>query len=321
MFALCIESSHSKGMGHLFRCLNFIACLVAKGEPYLVLINNHAPSINLLKEKGIAFQVVDLDDLESDWETGIILKESVRVWVNDRLDTDIRHAENVKKNNVILATFDDKGSGACRHDLHFAGLFFENDSRLKGGKIFSGVDYLILNQEIARYQRVRTQNQEILVSMGGSDTYGVTLKVVDILQKLDQPAKIHIGPSFEHVLSLKNLAGNDFQIIENVPSLIQLFSAFDLAITGGGVTPFEANASGLPCVIIANEIFEEPNGKFLEANGSSVFACHHEKLSKDILSRALLLNDHDIESMSRQGIKTISTDAAERIYRIIKDAS
>ena len=33
-------------------------------------------------------------------------------------------------------------------------------------------------------------------------------------------------------------------------------SRHDLAVTGGGMTPFEANAAGLPCIVVANETFE-----------------------------------------------------------------
>ncbi|MCK4823403.1 glycosyl transferase, partial [bacterium] len=100
MFAICIESSHQRGMGHLFRALNFAEFLDGKNSPYLVLVNNDKAACDILESRGIRFEVVDLTDLESDWETEAIRKYGIETWINDRLDTDKKHAKNIKKNNV-----------------------------------------------------------------------------------------------------------------------------------------------------------------------------------------------------------------------------
>ena len=197
MIAFCVESSHEKGMGHLFRCLHLLEYLESKEEPVFVLINDHEPSVKLLEERDISFNIVDLKDRESNWESELIHKYNIAVWINDRLDTYIRHALNVKKNDIPLITFDDRGSGSELCDLHFAPLAFENADQLKGVKVFTGVDYLIINPEIKQFQRLRTNAEKIIISMGGSDTYGVTVKVVQMLKSLGQSATVHIGPSFE----------------------------------------------------------------------------------------------------------------------------
>lgn len=318
MFVICVESSHQKGMGHLFRCLNLLEYLKLIHEPYLVLINNHEPSVNILTEKRIIFIIVDITDRESDWESKLIKEYQVDIWLNDRLETNIQHAINVKKNNILLVTFDDRGSGAGLSDLHFAPLHFKKTTQLKGRKVFTGIDYLILNTEIEYYKRLRSGVNNIIVSLGGSDTHGVTLKVVQILKEIGQGATVHIGPSFEHREELEKLIDENFQVIERVPSLIQLFSRYDLAVTGGGITPFEANASGLPCFVIANEPFEISNGRFLDLNGSSSFVCYHRDLNISIFTDILKSKRIDIESMSRQGLRSIPTNGVERVYRQIK---
>lgn len=320
MFSLCVESSHQKGMGHLFRCLNLLKYLKSKAENCIVLINDHKPSLNLLQERRVKFKIVDLTDTESNWESKLIQKYEVNVWLNDRLSTDVRHAAKVKKNNTLLVTFDDLGNGAALSDLHFSGLVFEDAHKLKGRKIFTGLKYLILDSEIDRYKRLRTKMKNLIVSMGGSDTYGVTVKVVQMLKELGQDATIHMGPSFEHKDELQKVVSGAFKVIKGVPSLIRSFYAYDLAITGGGITPVEANASGLPCVIIANETHEIPLCKFLNSKGSSRFLCYHRQLDKSGLAKMLECQKIDIESMSRQGLMSIPTNAVELIYREIKRA-
>ena len=307
MIGLCIESSHKKGMGHLFRALNLIEFLRIKGQAFVVFVNDNEKAMSILKEKNIEYELVNLDDLESDWETSLIKKYSINLWVNDRLNTEVRHSQNVVKNNARLITFDDRGSGSELAEINIAALLF--DDNLKGKIVLKGVNYLILNKEIEKFKRLRTNLENIIVTLGGSDTYGVTLKVVNILKKLNKKATIHIGPSFGHTKELNKIIDNRFIVKHNLPSMIEEFYNYDLAITGGGITPFEANASGLPCLIIANEPWEIDNGRFLEALGCSKFIGHYK--SFDI---KLLESKFDLEELSKAGMNKIKLDGLINIF-------
>lgn len=299
-------------MGHFFRALNIIDFLEHKNIPFIILLNKNEIAESILKEKEILFETVDLSDTETDWETKLIQKYDIHVWINDRLNTIIQHAKNVKKNNIMLVTFDDKGSGAKLADYNIAALEFENSEILKGNKVLAGSDYLILNNEINNYKRIRKEIKKMVVTLGGSDTYGVTIQVIDILKKLNKPADIIIGPSFNHREALYNSIDQRFAIKFNVPSLVKEFFMYDLAITGGGITPFEANASGLPCIIIANEVHEIQVGKYLERLGSSIFAGYRANIDNNQFCKIL-----NIEEMSRNGIKKLKNDAMEKIFKEI----
>ncbi len=313
MFAICLESSHQRGMGHLFRMLNFVLFLERKKESYIFFINNDTKSIQLLMRNGINPIIVDLSDYKSDWESYFIKKFKITHWINDRLDTHALHAKKVKKNNIHLITFDDHGSGAKYCDINICGLHFSN-RKLFGKKTYKGLDYLILNPEIEKYRRVRTNVKKILVTLGGSDTYGVTIKVMKILMRNNNVATVILGPSFQNKDELKMFSPRLFTIKESVPSLIKEFSKYDLAITGGGMTPFEANASGLPCIIVANEKIEIPNGKFLESLGSSVFGGYHTKINEKAFSTLLL-----IKNMSENGINNIGLYGIQNVYNAIRE--
>lgn len=313
MLAICIESSHQKGMGHLFRALNFIELLKKKNETFIVFVNNDPRTMEILNSQGLSFEIVDFADYVSNWENRLIRQYSVDVWINDRLDTDIRHSRHIKNTRISLVTFDDTGSGAALADIHVAALAFAGDGNAPAGIKLRGLDYLILNKDIGKFRRLRSGIKKLIVSMGGSDTYGVTVKIVRILKESGKPADIHIGPSFRHHDGLNAVIDHRYKVIGKVPSLVELFYDYDLAITGGGITPFEANASGLPCIIIANELFEIANGQFLDDIGSSVFAGHHEDIHKSVFAREL-----DIENMSRTGMSQITLNGAENIYRKIR---
>lgn len=313
MFGICVESSHQRGMGHFFRALNMIDLFTEKKENYILFVNGDESTVSILKQRRMPFEIVDLNDFESDWETKLIKRYQIDAWINDRLNTEIKHAGNIKKNSIGLVSFDDRGSGAELTDINFGSLPYNFNYNLKGARTLKGIEYLALNKKISEFRRLRKKCDKVAVTLGGSDTYGVTSKVVRILKNNKIPATVLTGPGFKHWKELNEVTAGDYKIMSNVPSLIEVLSQFDLAITGGGVTPFEANAMGLPCIIIANELEEVNSGFFLEEIGSSIFAGYYEEMDADIFKRKISL-----EKMSNSGLDNLGTSGAENIYGEIK---
>jgi spore coat polysaccharide biosynthesis predicted glycosyltransferase SpsG len=312
MFALCLESSHSRGMGHFFRALNFAESLSASGIKFLFVLNAHDAAVEILRRKQFAYEIVDF--VQHEWEKQVIREYPIKVWINDRFSTSDDHAKLIKSANCCLVTIDDRGKGANLADIHFSPLMFGDFSEKTNSNLIQGTDYLILNREIDQYKYHRTKGQRLVISMGGSDTYGVTLRVVKILQNLKKSACIIIGPGFQHKNELNKIVSSDFIIKESVSSLIQEFSCYDMAICAGGITPFEANASGLPCLIIASEDFEIPVGQYLEKLGSSLFAGHYTHIQEDLFSQKL-----NIGSMSSAGLNGLTTKGSENILKKIRE--
>lgn len=312
MIAFCVESSHTRGMGHFFRACVLARAFADAGQSFKFYVNEHSAAIELLKRRGMMFEVVPLDDCEQDWESGAILQDGIGVWIYDRHRSDIRSATRIKAMGIPLATFDDRGSGAALADLHFAALALEPTEMLAGKRILRGLEYLILDPEIRAYRRVRTSAAKLIVTLGGADTYGVTPKVMGLLSKAGRKATIIVGPAFAHEKDLARQSTPDFTIKRNVPSLLEEFATHDIAVTGGGMTPFEANASGLPCIVIANEDFEIPVGRGLEKLGGALFAGHHSKLDESLFTW-----DLSVQSMSQAALQRIPLDGAARIVEII----
>jgi spore coat polysaccharide biosynthesis predicted glycosyltransferase SpsG len=312
MIALCVESSHARGMGHLFRSCVLADALVAAGHGVKVFVNDHAPTATLLRQRGIPFDVVPLDDAELDWERAAIARDRIGIWIYDRHRTDIRAAMRIRGMGIPLVTFDDRGSGASVADLHIAALAFGLDRELAGSRVVCGVEYLLLDPKIAAYRRQRTSAERLIVTLGGADTYGVTTKVMRLLSSGSRKATVLIGPGFMHGDELVRQATADFTIKRSVPSLIEEFAKHDVAVTGGGMTPFEANAAGLPCIVIANEDFEIPVGRELEKLGGALFAGHHSKLDESMFKF-----DLPVETMSRAALQRIPIDGTQRVVDAI----
>lgn len=319
MFVFCIESSHQRGMGHLYRSMVLASALIKRDGRVRFLLNDHGPSLAVLRDNGFEAHAVDLTDYATGWERKWIgTGKPPLIWINDRLDTDRRHTRNVKTLPAKLVTFDDRGSGAADADLHIAALAAVDDANcLKGQNVLHGIKYLMLNSEIEQFRRRRTVRDSVLVTLGGSDTYGVTPRVVSLLAKHNINSTILLGPSFAHDSELQAVlalaAPGLFVTARGVPSMAAEMVRHDLAITGGGMTPFEANAAGLPCIVIANELFEIPVGQYLQRLGGCIFAGHHQSLDE-----SKLRCDVPLHEMSTKGMAAIDLNGVSRVVAAIE---
>jgi spore coat polysaccharide biosynthesis predicted glycosyltransferase SpsG len=311
VFAICLESSHARGMGHLFRMRNLALLLRARQIPFVLLINEHPPALELLRREGLPFEVMDLTRV-AHWAPDAIRRHRVRTWVNDRLDTELIDARAIKDAGIPLVTFDDRGPGASLADLHIAALAVDPGERLAATRVVRGLDYLILNPEIARWRRQRTEPRRIMITLGGSDTYGVTVKAVALLRRHARNASVIIGPGFQHRAALDAELTAGFELKIGLPSLIEEMNRHDLAITGGGITAFEAAASGLPVIAIANEWFEVPVAQHLAKLGAARYAGHHSRLDENAFAIP-----HDLTAMSSAGLAQVPLHGAERVCQLL----
>lgn len=310
MFVFCIESSHARGMGHLYRSLTLADALLRMGGEVRFFINAHEPSLQILKSRGYAHETVDLSLDAGGWEADAVRRLHASIWINDRLDTSATHVERVKATGIPVATFDDRGSGAVLSDLNVAALVFgaQEVGRLQGKRVLNGVAYLVLNPAIAGFRRQRTQVGSVLVTLGGADTYGATVKVVRLLQGKPWPVTVVLGPAFVHHDALAEVMPRHFEVKNGVASMAEEMARHDLAITGGGMTPFEANASGLPCMVVANEHFEIPVGEALESMGGCRFVAHHESIDASVFEQPL-----DIAYMSARAMAAVDLEGVQRV--------
>lgn len=313
MLALCIESSNSRGMGHLFRSFLYVEYLKRNQIDFIYLINNDEKSLCLLREKQIEYILVDYADTVSGWEKQIIEQYQVDVWFNDKFETSYEMGQHIReaKKDILFCMLDDVGGADIWADIMFAGMIYPTKKTFKSRYTYAGPEYIILNPQIADYRRKRTAIGRVVVTLGGSDPQGVTLEVVEKLMTVSCDADVIIGPNFKYKGELEQLNHGRFRIYQNVPSLIEKFHEYDLAITGGGVTCCEANAAGLPCVIIANAPHEINTGEYIQSLGSSIFAGKYGEWNRDILDD---LTSLDVASMSENGMQAFRLDAVDVMF-------
>src|SRR6185312_14607042 len=111
----------------------------------------------------------------------------IKTWINDRLDTGLAHAQSVRDAGARLVSFDDRGAGAALADLNIVAFPASEAEKLPGRRVLSGPGALVLDPAIGALRRLRTALNSLVVSMGGSDTYGVTVDVARALKQRGMP--------------------------------------------------------------------------------------------------------------------------------------
>jgi len=297
------------GMGHLFRMITLYGALRHKGaSATIVLLGKHLPSSEWLERSSIPCQIVEDATTLSGWEKRLALQYGAQVWVNDRLHTDADHARRIKDMGLWLVTFDDLGGGAALADLHVSALAGVRGETPSGVKVLTGLEYLLVSQDIAHFRRQRTECHSRVVTLGGSDTHGVTLMVARWLSIRQQPGTLILGPGFEHEGVLSTIVSDSITVKRSVPSLAAEFAAHDLAITGGGLTAFEATAAGLPTITVANETWEVAHCRYLQGRGCSLFAGRHDAIDFSVFEKA-----PDVQTMSRVALDTVDVNGVDRV--------
>lgn len=319
---LSIEASHARGMGHLYRGLNLAGALKAEGDSVFFVVNDDERSIGILKNEGYSFETVDYS--ATGWEGAIIEKHNGATWINDRLDTTEAHAKEVLKKGIALFTFDDHGSGARFAKKNFLAMDLAPVEKFSNG--LYGPKYIILNPAISTHRQKRREFKgalKILVTLGGSDTYGVTPRAVGALKGIAGiEVDVVVGPNFRHTDELSKAASSlGARVYRTVPDLIACISASDLLVCGGGVTLFETAALGVPAVTIANEPHEVPITSWFERNGFSVDLGFYAGPFEARLKAAIggIASDRSrLSKMSEAGKALVDCDGLKRVLGVLR---
>ncbi len=314
--ALSIECSHTRGMGHLYRSFYYLDYFKAHDIDYVYLINDDKPARGILEDHQIDYIVVDYFDTKSNWEKDLVSRYGVDIWVNDKFETSYDMAQHVKDSGAFFVLIDDVSSADELCDMYFAGFVAFSKKEYNARIAKHGPEYMILNPEIGLYKKAREEVNRILVSLGGADPFDTTVSVVEELMKTEYSFDVLLGSDATCLEELKSMQGDRFQIYQRVPSAIELFSHYDFAITGGGLTCCEANAAGIPCIIIANAPHEINTGLNVEKIGGSIFAGDYSNWNRDLVHEISKLN---ISEMSRKGMNAFSLDGVDRIFGEIMD--
>ena len=314
------------GYGHVKRCIALAKALRDReGIGALFAVNGTNDALNPIKNAGFEATILDqAAELES-------LRTLISVRKPDLLICDMRDGfgkdelESLKHDIAITAVIDDASERRLSADVSYfppVPQAFALDWAGSDCVARIGWEWALLGIAKARLPtKTRPLRPTLLVTMGGTDPLGLTLRAARALSRLDPVfrARFVIGPSVENgskiARAVAGLAPN-FETIEGASDLAVEYASSDIALCAFGVTAYELAAYGVPAIYLClNEDHALSAGAFEQA-GIGISLGLPSRIEDGDIAQATwsLLNDSTRQrEMRAAGLMTIDGDAAARI--------
>jgi len=325
------------GLGHVYRCLASAEQL-REGHGWGVSFAMATGPIgfDLIRQTGYPIEHKPDDDDEDNWLDNVI--QSIRP---DALVLDVRSelarssVEKWRSEGLLIVTLDDPSERRLAADLAFyppVPQVERIDWAGFTGKLYVGWEWVILRKEFAttpcpkpQVPSPKPRAPKVLVTMGGSDPQGMTLKAVKALEMLDEDFEVVVvlGAGFQYKENLDNLMStckHRFDVRENVQNMAEIMAQSDLAVASFGVTAYELAAMGVPAIYLClTEDHAKSASAFVEA-GIGVCLGVFTHTSTDMLTEEVrqLLNDASRRSqMADRAGQHVDGRGVKRIARMI----
>lgn len=250
------------GMGHIQRCLALCSQLKKNGAEILFISKKDEATKNKIKQEG--FEVIVLKDnidLKEDLKDTInaIKTYGADVVITDSYAIDEHYLSEIKKIVPLLVSIDDLAEMSFPSDIVINQNIYAKDlnchSLTGKTKFLLGPEYTLLREEFSNpgKRKINEKVKNILITLGGSDSFNLTPKILKILDRISQSFKIAviIGPFFRNMTEIEETAkeiDKNIELIYDSCKMSQLMLNSDLAVAGGGTTLYELAATGTPAL-------------------------------------------------------------------------
>lgn len=323
------DGSHKKGMGHIYRQILLAKEFRKFTKEIIFLTKNYKVAKKLLTKS--KFKIKTLPKNISEKEEIIYFSKLVDTFSPDTIIVDVLKTKkeymlSIKRDNNLLITFDNAGYGAYYADVVF-NVLYQNFKRKKPreskARIYLGGKYIIIDPAFSKLDKgIKRKVKNILITQGGSDTYGFTLKILkDLDDKLSNDFDINvvIGPAFKHHKELDNFLNKAklrYEVFYNVKDMVKLMKETDVAITAGGTTLYQLAAAGIPSMVICGEYFENETANRFHKKGITInlgFGGDIKK-NKTVNSLRNLIKNYELrKKMNSLGKKEVDGKGIKRV--------
>lgn len=311
------KGNHKQGMGDVMGSVALAEMLKNKSE-VLFVVDNDIEAVDSISQRGYRVKAVnnlkeELAFLESFKPDAIVVNQ-----LNSQKD----FLAELKQRTKVLVTIDDVGPGSSIADIRFNPLYYIPES-------YCSPEFIPLRKEFQdinkKERKISRDVKKILVTLGGSDTYGFTPKVVHALSCVPSDVEITVitGPAFQHTVQLNRAireAGRQFSIFKNVDNMADIMFSSEIAVCSGGITLFELACAGTPAVVICGEPFEDETAARMQDSGFGInlgFGDHVGERSIMEAADSLMKNYTKRLEMSRRGKELVDGIGAKRMAEVI----
>jgi UDP-2,4-diacetamido-2,4,6-trideoxy-beta-L-altropyranose hydrolase len=328
------------GTGHMMRCLALAQAWREKGGRTLFLSSDLPNGIKArLTAEGLPVERLEAEPGSAADANALIAladREEASWIVLDGYHLLGDYQVGIRKSVSRLLVLDDYGSApeyvadlVLNQNISATPSWYQ--TRLPRTRLLLGPRFAILRQEflpLARYRREHEiAGRRVLVTLGGSDPYNVSLTVLRGLAQLGIPdldVVAIVGSANPHRRELEAVAGAmpKFEIRVDVGDMPKLMSWADVAVSGGGSTCWELCFMGLPFATVVLAGNQKAIAERLAAEGIGRNLGWHEDLTAQAVSNTVgtLLADQAARvEMAAKGRALVDGAGASRVVAAMRE--
>lgn len=265
-FLIKTEASQDKGLGHIKRMMALGQFLNEnKNNGVRYAINNDEISKNILEEKGYIYDYSyaeseeELIKLTKEYNTDILIIDVQKLEGNTSYNF-----ENIKKQSGVkkIILIDKYIENNFVDLMIIQGIQSDEfEEKVKGNnKVLYGLDCVFISADFIKAKKERekiknnsTEEKEIVISFGGSDTKNLTVQTIKELKNMyidfKVKFKIILGPYYKNFDELKKELINfnyKYEIVKKPDNYAQQLINADYGIIAYGVSFYEFLYMGIP---------------------------------------------------------------------------
>lgn len=259
-----VDGGATLGMGHVFRSLAIADALrqTSRAEIAFLMSAEHSEGLGTVSGHGYPVRLVERDltalvERIRDFAPDILINDLPTV--EDRYLHALSHLGATTVN--LVDTLDD-----LERTEHYAQVIVSvmNHDRETPEGFYGGPAYAILRSHFhGRKKELRELPRRVLLTFGGSDPQGLTLKAARALQGLDPAVELVAvaGPAFSYRREFLDLEAGLTRRIPLINEagghIAELMLDADVVVCSGGMSVYEIAALGTPGVVLGQNARED----------------------------------------------------------------
>jgi len=243
------------GFGHIRRCLSLAHALRSLNVNSSFVLDGDTKASDIVTAEGHAASLIDDDDFTETAKE--VLNRSAVAVVVDSYSHPASYLKNLKSMGRRVVVLDDLAADFIPADLVVNGtagaeaLPYASDPSVS---YLLGSSYILLRPEFENVvERSYEPVRRVLITLGGSDGFDLTPRIIDWVQAILPQADIDVvvGPLFRNSSEIESATiGADKVHLHHAPDMGLLMRTCDMAVAGGGQTTYELAATATPTVAI-----------------------------------------------------------------------
>ncbi|MCY6959586.1 UDP-2,4-diacetamido-2,4,6-trideoxy-beta-L-altropyranose hydrolase [Clostridium brassicae] len=326
--AIRADGGNKIGMGHVMRTLVLAKELAKTNDVFYVckvdnsFSDRYKQGIDKIRSQG--FNVVTIDENNVFNELKNILADCL---ITDSYDVNEDYFNETKKYFKLTGYIDDM-------NLYYFNVDFIINQNIgaedyvyktnKDTKLFLGTQYVMLRKEFRNISNrvINKKVSNVMITLGGSDTNGITNMILDYVKDSELNFHVVIGPSFEEnniqkLRELEKLKSN-IKLYFNA-NMIEIMNKCDIAISACGSTLYELTVCHVPTLGIIVVDNQQQIARKMDELGMIKNMGWYDKLLKDKFVNSLNILCNDFVMRREIAIKAKKSIDGNGVARIAKE--